>query len=131
MLLLERGYYWEVHEVLEPLWMVEPPNGARREGLQGLIQFANGALKVSMGRPGAAARLFAIAREHLASAGPGCGFDAPAIAAIVAEADPKALWQRTRSRGGSLQLVHYNAYSLADRHYFSLARLDFAAFLAL
>lgn len=67
--LLESGYFWEMHEVMEPLWMAEPPNSARREALQGLIQFANGALKLRMDRPDAALRLFAIARQHFASAG--------------------------------------------------------------
>lgn len=68
--LLARGYYWECHEVLEPVWQNAAPNGRERQFVQGAIQLANAALKREMGRPRAARRLCAMAREHfLAAAG--------------------------------------------------------------
>lgn len=54
---LAQGYFWEAHEVIEPVWMALPPNSAERRMAQAVIQLANGALKLRMGRPGAAARL--------------------------------------------------------------------------
>ena len=63
---LRDGFYWEAHEVLEPVWMLCPPNTPARAMVQGLIQLANARLKEKMGKPGAAARLYAIARAHLA-----------------------------------------------------------------
>lgn len=54
---LAHGFFWEAHEVIEPVWMALPPNSAERRMAQAVIQLANGALKLRMGRPGAAARL--------------------------------------------------------------------------
>lgn len=54
---LKEGYFWEAHEVLEPLWMSCPPNSAERQLLQGIIQLANAGLKRAMGKPKAAERL--------------------------------------------------------------------------
>lgn len=56
------GYYWEAHEVLEPVWMVLPEGCVERRFVQGLIQLANGCLKLRMGRPKAALRLVGQAR---------------------------------------------------------------------
>ncbi|WP_372610840.1 DUF309 domain-containing protein [Aquicoccus sp.] len=54
---LANGYFWEAHEVIEPVWMALPPNSAERRMAQAVIQLANGALKLRMGWPAAAARL--------------------------------------------------------------------------
>ena len=67
--LLETGFYWEAHEVLEPVWMNAPGNAPERFLVQSLIQLANAALKQKMNRPKAALRLCAIARDHLDRAG--------------------------------------------------------------
>lgn len=66
--LMRRGYFWEAHEVLEPVWQGLPPNGPDRPFVQAAIQYANGRLKAAMGRDKAAARLFAIASAHLEDA---------------------------------------------------------------
>jgi hypothetical protein len=60
---LERGYYWEAHEVFEPVWMVLPDPSIERQFVQGLIQVANGYLKLEMDRPKAAVRLVVIAQS--------------------------------------------------------------------
>lgn len=59
---LDAGYFWEAHEVLEPVWMVLPDGSVERRFVQGLIQLANGRLKLVMGRPKAALRLVGMAR---------------------------------------------------------------------
>lgn len=59
----EAGFYWETHEVLEPVWMALPDDCIEKRFIQGLIQLANGRLKLRMNRPNAAARLVVIARE--------------------------------------------------------------------
>lgn len=58
---LETGYFWEAHEVLEPVWMACPDDGAERPLVQALIQIANARLKQAMDQPRAAARLRAAA----------------------------------------------------------------------
>ena len=60
---IETGYYWEAHEVLEPVWMALPDGSGERAFVQGLIQLANGLLKLRMGRAKAALRLSAISRN--------------------------------------------------------------------
>lgn len=62
---LDTGFYWEAHEVLEPVWMALPQGSAERFFVQALIQLANGRLKLVMERPKAALRLALIARDHL------------------------------------------------------------------
>ena len=62
---LDTGFYWEAHEVLEPVWMALPRCSAERSFVQALIQLANGRLKLVMDRPKAALRLALIARDHL------------------------------------------------------------------
>ncbi len=59
---LDEGYYWETHEVLEPVWMVLPAGSTEKKFIQGLIQLANGRLKLLMQRHAAALRLVDIAR---------------------------------------------------------------------
>ena len=63
---LDAGYYWEAHEVLEPVWMACPPNSAERRLVRALIQLANAKLKQRMGRPRARDRLLAEAAGLLA-----------------------------------------------------------------
>jgi hypothetical protein len=65
---LRAGYFWEAHEVLEALWLACPPNCAERLSVQAAIQLANAGLKARMGRAGASARLFGIARALAAEA---------------------------------------------------------------
>lgn len=62
---LQTGYFWEAHEVLEPVWMALPESGEHRHLVQALIQFVNAQLKLEMGRPKAAKRLCGIVRVLL------------------------------------------------------------------
>lgn len=68
---LRGGFYWEAHELFEPVWMALPNPSRERVFVQGLIQIANGYLKLKMDRPNAAGRLEVIARAHIADAGTG------------------------------------------------------------
>lgn len=78
---IDTGYYWEAHEVLEPVWMALPDGSRERRFVRGLIQIANAHLKRSMGRPKATLRLCAMARSLLpaADAGPVMGRDPGAL----------------------------------------------------
>lgn len=67
--LYEEGFFWEAHEVWEPVWMGSAPNSAERHLAQGLIQLANACLKLNMGRKRAALRLVRDAGLRLAEAG--------------------------------------------------------------
>jgi len=69
LMYLEEGYFWEAHEVFEPVWMALPTDSEERRFVQGLIQLANASLKANMERPKAVHRLCPIARELLLSAG--------------------------------------------------------------
>ncbi len=62
------GYFWEAHEVLEPVWMQTPDGSPERHLVQSLIQTANAALKLQMNRPNAVRRLCDIAEDHLTEA---------------------------------------------------------------
>lgn len=63
------GFFWEAHEVWEPVWMGAAPNSAERHLVQGLIQLANACLKLRMERKRAALRLVRDAGLRLAEAG--------------------------------------------------------------
>ncbi|WP_439143513.1 DUF309 domain-containing protein [Planktotalea sp.] len=65
---IQSGFFWEAHEVLEPVWMILPDPSRERAFVQGVIQIANGLLKLEMGRPKAAARLLVISTDLLAQA---------------------------------------------------------------
>ena len=65
----EEGYFWEAHEVLEPVWMALPRGSPERAFVQGVIQLANAALKQKMGKPRAVLRLCDMVEAHLAQAG--------------------------------------------------------------
>ena len=67
--LLRAGYYWEAHEVWEPVWLASPPNGRARTLLRALIQTANAHLKIKMNRPRAVVRLAQEARRELVGLG--------------------------------------------------------------
>lgn len=66
---LETGFYWEAHELFEPVWRALPPNSRARAFVQGAIQIANAALKQRMGRLSAVLRLCDMAQAHLDTAG--------------------------------------------------------------
>ena len=66
--LYNSGYFWEAHEVWEPVWMRSAGNSRERIVVQGLIQLSNACLKLLMERPEAAARLLVIAREKIIDA---------------------------------------------------------------
>lgn len=61
----EAGFFWEAHEVLEPVWMQTAHGSAVRHLVQGLIQLANAALKARMARPRAVLRLCEMVDDHL------------------------------------------------------------------
>lgn len=61
--LLRDGYYWEAHEVLEPIWLICPEGGADRSAVQALIQLANAGLKRGLGWGNAVKRLTRIADD--------------------------------------------------------------------
>lgn len=67
--LLCEGFYWEAHEVLEPVWMASAPNSRERYLVQAIIQIANASLKAELGKPRAAAKLVAIAEGLLGRSG--------------------------------------------------------------
>jgi len=63
--LYAHAFFWEAHEVWEPVWMGCTPNSQERALVQGLIQFSNACLKICMGRHQAAFRLVSISLEHI------------------------------------------------------------------
>jgi hypothetical protein len=69
----DAGFFWEAHEVWEAVWKACPPNGVERRLLRGLIQLANAALKIRMGRGRAAVRLLREAEELLREVGVSAG----------------------------------------------------------
>jgi hypothetical protein len=116
--LYARGYFWEAHEVWEPVWMHARPNSLERHLLQALIQTANAGLKIAMGRHPAAARLAFMARERFYDVAAGgrrqvMGLDVePACRladafALGFEVDPRAV--ETWDCPDYPALVHYNA----------------------
>ena len=68
LIFFDQGFFWEAHEVLEPVWMATPRYSAEHQLVQGIIQLANAALKAKMNRPHAAGRLCTKARDHLRAA---------------------------------------------------------------
>ncbi len=69
--LLHKGFYWEAHEVLEPVWMAAAPNSAEKAMAQAVIQLANAALKLDMDKPKAAVRLAGMVEALAAEAAQG------------------------------------------------------------
>jgi hypothetical protein len=68
MRLLNTGYYWEAHEVLERVWINAAPNSRERHLVRAVIHLANGMLKEIMGRPNARRRLAGLSRSAFAAA---------------------------------------------------------------
>lgn len=66
LLYLNGGYYWEAHEMFEPVWMSLPEDSDEKRFVQALIQVANACLKHRMQRPKASLRLCTIAEGLLA-----------------------------------------------------------------
>ena len=66
--LYNAGFFWEAHEVWEPVWMRAGGNSRERLAVQGLIQLSNACLKLVMQRPEAARRLLDISRDKLLEA---------------------------------------------------------------
>ena len=101
--LLHEGFYWEAHEVLEPVWMAAAPNSAEKAMSQAVIQLANAALKQDMGRPKAAARLAAMVEALAAEAARGgavvLGIDVTEMAQaaqVIGAGEGPALAERCR-----------------------------------
>ena len=83
------GYFWEAHEVWEPVWLATAPNSRERHLLAALIQLANACLKLEMAQPRAALRLLLVSQDHLAEcrSPPGrtvLGLDPGALAGDIA-----------------------------------------------
>ncbi len=87
---IENGYYWEAHEVLEPVWMALAPRAPEKQIVQGIIQLANAYLKVKMDRPKAALRLCDIAQTLIEENRESYSVDAP-VAAIPRESYLEAI----------------------------------------
>ncbi|SFL68662.1 DUF309 domain-containing protein [Shimia aestuarii] len=88
------GYFWEAHELLEPIWIALPEESAERRIVQGLIQMANAGLKRRMKRDKAVARLEAIAQDLLAGAR---GHPGKAILGLN-DSEIEALWRSALHR---------------------------------
>ncbi len=56
--LFEAGFYWEAHEVWEPVWLSCRPNSLEKMFLKAAIQMTNACLKQVMDNRKAARRLF-------------------------------------------------------------------------
>jgi hypothetical protein len=72
----DRGYFWESQEVLEAVWAAAPQGGRERILLRACIHIANANLRLRMGRPHSASRLFgdALAELRTLSARKASGF---------------------------------------------------------
>lgn len=66
---LQAGYFWEAHELFEPVWMALEPGSRERALVACLIQIANARLKRAMGRPRAARRIAELAAALLDEVG--------------------------------------------------------------
>ncbi len=72
LILWNHGLFFEVHELLESLWL--PTKGKARQGLKGLIQAAGVYVHLEQGNRKAATGLARRALGHLKSAGDGISF---------------------------------------------------------
>ena len=70
--LFNEGYWWECHEVLEPLWLIAGRGSPAGHSLQAVILCAAAHLKVLMGNNHGARLLFENAENHVSEA---AGFD--------------------------------------------------------
>jgi uncharacterized protein len=80
--LYAHGFFWEAHEVWEPVWMGAVPNSSARLVAQAMIQLTNACLKLVMVRPKAALRLIDHAAVCILDAGqvPVMGVDVAMLA---------------------------------------------------
>lgn len=105
---LRDGYFWEAHELWEPVWMALPAGSPARGLVQAMIQIANAGLKLRMGRPRAVRRLCAMAEDLLAGGGwraaAACGASGTEIRAILLRFRAAA-----NLPGSGLRNVQYNA----------------------
>ena len=105
--LLDEGFHWEAHEVLERVWMNAPPNSRERHLVQGIVQLANARLKACDGREKAVLRLLAIASECLDRA-----FGGNVASVMGMSADDAMNNIKSASAGGRssiLKNMHYSA----------------------
>ncbi len=65
------GYFWEAHEVWEPVWLATRPSSRERHLMVALIQLANACLKLAMGQRNATLRLLQEVADRLADCAPG------------------------------------------------------------
>ena len=63
------GYFWESQEIIETVWAAAPQGGRERIVLRACIQIASANLRLRMGKPHAAARLFGEALKELDALG--------------------------------------------------------------
>lgn len=61
----DAGFYWECHEVLDPVWMQTKEPSPERDMVLTLIQLANARLKMRLGQLRASWRLCDMAETHL------------------------------------------------------------------
>lgn len=76
------GYYWEAHELWEPVWIRLSAESPEKALVQGLIQLANAALKRRMGRLKAADRILMLADAALAQGDSAMGVRAATLHAM-------------------------------------------------
>ena len=63
--LIDEGFFWEAHEVLEAVWMAAQPNSREKHLVQGMIHLANAKLKKKLEKETASLRLITLAEESL------------------------------------------------------------------
>ncbi len=80
----DAGLFFEVHELLEPVWMAAPP-GAERDRLQALIMAGAALHHLSEGNRAGARGLLSDAARRLEGAGPAPPHDWPAFASALRE----------------------------------------------
>ncbi|MEL6373849.1 MAG: DUF309 domain-containing protein [Pseudomonadota bacterium] len=116
--LYEARYFWEAHEVWEPVWLAASPNSAPRCFLAGVIQLANAALKLSLVQPKAARRLIALSCQHVdeARARGACGprYDAQTLEALAAAARGWSTLIEAQERASDGPLGEAAAVALVD-----------------
>lgn len=122
--LYAHGYFWEAHEVWEPVWQNARPNSPERILLQALIQTANAGLKITMDRLDAARRLAHIAsdllheavmsgRERVMGVNLTAAFSLAEAFTLALEVDPLSV--ETKDCPDYAALVHYNAEFFVTR----------------
>ena len=91
MSLNDRGYFWELQEILEAVWAAAPQGGRERILLRACILIATANLRLRMQKPHAAARLLrealgelqALGSRSLGGDGFADGFPAAVLAGLI------------------------------------------------